>query len=163
MYGGYNVSKVRGEMKIQMKKETLCANTLIDFRKIIVYILVIGVSGFSSYGDSTSLSFAVIVQGICNIDCFWDFLEDKDICRKLKGGLKFSIMLSVFGILIALFNMIRTEIIFGSPIYGIAAKIVAFVFVAFPIVIFISDHGKNNKLEQKKEQGEVNGGEEDEL
>lgn len=131
---------------------TLYADSLLDFRKMLMCIGVLALSIFPVFQESSALSAAILVQGVSNIDSFWDFLKDRKINRSLRNAIKVLIFLSVVAIIIALLNFMNG---FFAGVHGTLIKIIALVAVGFPLVVLYADSYMNEKVEEKAEEEDV--------
>lgn len=130
---------------------TLYEDSLLGFRKMLMCFGVVALSIIPVIQEPEALSVAIFIQGVSNIDNFWDFLKDQGICRPLKIIVKILIFLSVVAIIIALLNLMNG--IFAQS-YGDIVKVIALVAVGFPIVVLLADSHMSAKGEEKLEDEE---------
>lgn len=124
---------------------TLYGDSVLGFRKMLMCLMVVILSVFPVFQEPNALSVAIFVQGVSNIDNFWDFLKERDICKPLRSAIKVLIFLSVLAIIIALLNFM--ENIFSAS-YGGIIKVIALVAVGFPIVVLWADSHMSAKVEE---------------
>lgn len=131
-------------------RDTLYEKSSIDFRKVLVYIVIIFLNVFAAFQSSSAFSFVILMQGVCNIDGFWDFIDNERICRPLTKMIKLLIALSALGILLALLNLMLGEVLFDNPLCGYILRILALFTISFPIVILYKDYKKNVRIEEQR-------------
>lgn len=128
-------------------KENLYDKPSIDLRKSIIYIVILVLNLapvlIPDLIDLRTLYLIIIIQGICNIDSFWDFVDNRNIKKLLKNLIIISIWLSVIGILIASIGLIY--LVFEMDVlYVLVFKIISLISVLFPLVILEIDFHFNN-------------------
>lgn len=67
---------------------TLYGDSVLGFRKMLMCLMVVLLSVFPVFQEPNALSVAIFVQGVSNIDNFWDFLKERDICKPLRSAIK---------------------------------------------------------------------------
>lgn len=131
-------------------RSTLYSDSSTDLRKGLVYVVILVLSLFTNFQTSSAFSFAILLQGLSNIDNFWDFVNDRYICKPLRRMVRFLIVVSVLGILLASLNLMKPAIVFENPDYGICIKIIALITVAFPLAILTVDYILNEQIEDQE-------------
>lgn len=143
--GGISEAHMKG-------RSTLYADSLIDYRKMLMCIGVLALTVFPVFQEPSALSATILVQGVSNIDNFWDFLKDRKICKPLRNTVKVLIFLSVVAIIIALLNFMNG--LFAGA-YGMLIKIIALAAVGFPLVVLFMDSHMNREVEEEAEEEDV--------
>lgn len=149
-----------------IKYKTLFDCGLTDFRKLLFCLPVIIISAFPVLGEPKALATAVLIQGVSNIDGYWDFLKDGDIHRPLKKMLYFLVFASAAAGVLGVLSLVAGYSYFDTS--GTAGRIVtalAVLAVSFPIVLLLTDWKINvdNEEYKKSLKNRQIGSEEDEL
>lgn len=131
-------------------RNTLYSSSSTDFRKGLVCIIILVLSVFTNFQTSSAFSFAIFLQAVCNGDSFWDFIDDKQICKPLRTMIKVLIGVSVLGILLALLNLMAPTNFFDNPNLGVYLKALALITVAFPLVVLRKDYKLNAQIEEQE-------------
>lgn len=144
--------------------QTLFTDWNTDFRKILVTIAILALGFLYNSNEPNALAIAVIVQGISNIDSYWDFLHDKKIDIVLKIMLVIMIFLSVLAVLAAIFDLAGSKQYFSFEHNKSAGFYIFFagLAIACPIILLGTDWYYNIKKD-KPASGNIDGGDEDEL
>ncbi len=131
-------------------RNTIYTSSSKDFRKGLVCITVLVLSVSTNFQTSSAFSFAIFLQAVCNGDSFWDFVDDKQICKPLRTMIRVLIAASVLGILLALLNLMAPTHFFDNPKFGVYIKIFALITVAFPLVVLGKDYKLNAQIEEQE-------------
>lgn len=132
-------------------RDTLYSKSLIDFRKLLIYIFILVLGMFPSFQDSTAFSSAILIQAACNMDGFWDFIGDKSIKIVLRIIIAVLTTLSALGILLSILNLIDSTRIFDSPTQGLMWRFISLITVTLPIGLIGFDGILNLLIERKQE------------
>lgn len=146
-------------------RKTLFQDWVTDFRKILFCIGVLALGTLFNAEEPKALAIAVIVQGISNIDSFWDFLKEHKIYLALKIMTAILILLSTLGAVLGIYSLWSPKELFNPEENEKASIFICLVilFVAFPIIVLISDIVFNAKKEMSGSIGNMDGGEEVEI
>ncbi len=144
--------------------QTLFSDWITDFRKILVTITILALGTLYNIQEPNALAIAVIIQGISNIESYWDCLKDKKIDIALKIMLVIVIVLSLLAVIVAIFDLAGSKQYFSFKYNKSAGIYIAFtvVAVASPIIFLVTDWCLNIK-KNKPVSENVDGGDEDEL
>lgn len=151
-------------------KKTLYDDWITDLRKILICFAIILLSAIPALEESKALSIAILAQGVSNIDGYWDFLKEREICKPLKIMLVGVVILSCAASIIAILSLSNEKSYFEISKYhvGYIMKAITLLAVSFPTILLITDGILNAKIEEdeiekKSEENKLEGGEEDEL
>lgn len=144
--------------------QTLFADWITDFRKILATIAILALGFYYNINEPNALAIAVIVQGISNIDSYWDYLRDEKIDIALKIMLVIAIFFSFLAVLVAIFDFAGSKQYFSFDHNNSAGVYILCVGVAiaFPIILLVTD-GYFNIKKNKPVSENIDGGDEDEL
>ena len=149
-----------------IKYKTLFDCGLTDFRKLLICLPVIIMSAVPVLGEPKALAAAILIQGVSNIDGYWDFLKDTDIYRPLRNMLYLLVSLSAAAAVLGLLSLVIGHSYFDtSGITGCIVTALTLLAVSFPAVLLVTDWKLNDSNEEygKSLKNRQTGSEEDEL
>ncbi len=131
----------------------------IDFKKILVCITIIVLGILINIEEPKAFAVAIVVQGISNVDNFWEYLKAK-IETPLKILSAITILLSVIAVTVSITVLADKSNLYdlSKNSYAIYYMIGFAVSAAFPIILLLTDL----ILNLKKEKIAVHGGVENE-
>lgn len=144
--------------------DTLYDSWQIDLRKIMFCVAAIVLGTIYNVSTPIALSVALIVQGMSNIDGIWECLSNKKLSILLKVMSIVAVMLSFLAALLAVYSLISSNVYFDllRNEYAGWNITLALIAVAFPMVIYLVDFGKNMKIEIiSQSQDNIERGDED--
>lgn len=149
-----------------IENKTLYDSSLTDFRKIIFCLPVVALSVIPVLGEPKALAVAILIQGACNVDGYWDFLKDGNIHRPLRNMLYVLISISVVAAVLGLLSLVAGYGYFDtSKVFGCIVTSFALLAVSFPAILLYTDL-KLNAVKEKDRMSRANRkteSEEDEL
>lgn len=161
-----NIQTIKIKREAHMsERQTIFDNWITDFRKILFCITVLALGTLFNIEEPKALAVAVIVQGASNIDNFWDYLSDNQICKLLKALIAVLILLSVLATIFAIFSLANSKGYFDTNINNYASRNIVIVVLAtaFPIIPLITDAYYNIKKVPKNPLSAISEEEEYEL
>lgn len=129
--------------------DTLYDTWQIDLRRIMFCVAAIVLGIIYNVSTPIALSVALIVQGMSNIDGIWDCLSNKELSASLKYMSIVTVLLSFFAVVFAVYSLSSSNIYFDLLTNKCAGWNIALaaIAVAFPLVLYSVDLGKNMKNE----------------
>lgn len=142
-------------------KHTLYDKWVMDFRKILFCMGILAAGTIFNADQENAFAVAVVVQGISNVDGFWDYLELKRVCAPLKVLISILILLSILAGLFAFYTLVKSKDFFGNNVYSQYYIWGMLVAVGFPIIPLLVDMIMNI-IQERKSRALLNvkGGEE---
>ena len=148
------------------EKKTLFDSSSTDFRKILFCLSVVVLSIFPVLGEPRAFAVAILIQGACNVDGYWDFLGNGAICDPLKRRLYVLISISVLAGVLGLLSLVAGYGYFDtSNCCGCLVAGLALLAVSYPAVLLYTDWKLNAAKEKDRNNSasRQTGSEEDEL
>lgn len=144
---------------------TIFDDWVTDFRKILFCIAILILGILYNVKEPKALVIAVIVQGVGNIDGFWDYLRMKELDNFLKAMVALLIFFSAMASIVGIFTLGDARSYFDLKVNGHAGIYILLEVcgVAFPIVLLLTDGILNIMKERTVITGQIDGGDEHEL
>lgn len=129
--------------------KTLFDSGLTDFKKILFCLPVIVISAVPVLGEPKALAVAILIQGVSNIDGYWDFLKEDGIYSPLKKMLYFLVFISVVAGVLGILSLVGGYRYFDTS-YKTGCIVTAFALLAvsFPVILLATDW-KLNAINQE--------------
>lgn len=137
-------------------KKNIYDDWTIDFKKILVCIIIIVLGIFYNIEEPKALAVAIVVQGISNVDNFWEYLK-----AKIELPLK---ILSVVTIILSFVAVTASIMVLAdkSNLYDLGKNSHAVYYItgftiaaAFPVILLLTDLFINLKKENATMYGGV--------
>ena len=140
--------------------KTLCDSWVDDFKKILFCMITITLGTLYNVKVPEALSVALVVQGISNVDIFWDYLKNKKFRWRLRIASAAIIFVSSVFALLAFISLVGHKEWFDidggvGPLLLVAVAVIA---VASPMILFSADMVINIS----SEINDMKGGDDDE-
>lgn len=137
-------------------QENIYDDWIMDFRKILVCIIIIVLGILINVEEPKAFAVAIVVQGISNVDNFWEYLKTK-ITTPLKILNAITILFSVIAVTFSIMVLADKINIYDltQHSYALYYMILFAVLAAFPIVLLLVDLIMNLKNEKTTVHGGV--------
>ena len=124
---------------------TIYENSQEDLKKIAFLLIVVVISFCVDIRDDNSIYAAIFVQGVSNIETFWDIRKNQFINSLTRKLVTFILCTSFITLLLIMVNWCNGV----SWMSCIGVKVILLIIVLFPLVFWFRDYKLNAEKENK--------------